>query len=227
MATREPCATDEWYHCYNRGVDKRRVFDHRRDYERFMSLLYLSNGTKTETVSERFKVDLRSILSDTHVDRGEPLVDIGVFALMPTHVHLLLRQVQDNGIARFMQKVFTGYTMYFNGRNDRTGSLFGGTYKAKHIRDDRYLKQVVPYILLNPAELFAPEWKRGKCDVRRLNREVLAYPYASTGEFFNANKSRMGRITGTALKEYYDSLPSFGKMMQDARVYSADAPPEV
>ncbi|MDO8514549.1 MAG: transposase [bacterium] len=227
MATREPCVTDEWYHCYNRGVDKRRVFGHRRDYERFMSLLYLSNGTKAETVSERFKVDLQSILADKHVDRGEQLVDIGAFALMPTHVHLLLRQLQDNGIARFMQKVFTGYTMYFNSRNDRTGSLFSGTYKAKHIRDDRYLKQVVPYILLNPAELFAPEWKRGKCDIRMLRREILAYPYASVDEFFHANKTGLGRITTASIKEYYDALPSFGAMLRDARAYYADLPPEV
>jgi len=227
MATREPCVTGEWYHCYNRGVDKRKVFGQHRDYERFMSLLYLSNGTKTETISERFKIDLQSILADKSVDRGEQLVEIGVFALMPTHVHILLRQREDNGIARFMQKLFTGYTMYFNSRNERTGSLFSGTYKAKHIGDDRYLKQVVPYILLNPADLFAPEWKRGKCDVRTLRREILAYPYVSVREFFSDSNKEQGRITSASIREYYDTLPSFGAMFEDARAYYADLPPEV
>ena len=226
MATREPCVTDEWYHCYNRGVDKRKVFAQRDDYERFMGLLYVCNGTKTETISDQYRKDLQSLLTDGAVVRGDPLVDIGAFSLMPSHVHLLLRQLQDGGIARFMQKVFTGYTMYFNVRNERTGSLFGGTYKAKHIDDDRYLKQVVPYVLLNPAELIDSRWKKGKGNPEKIKRVLLEYPYASARTFFG-QESPLKSIAGTSLHEYYDRVPSVSEMIHEAHEYYRSESPEV
>src|SRR3989344_4325378 len=120
MANRVPFSTKEWYHCYTRGVDKRVVFEEPKDYERFLALLYLSAGTKIARVSDRRDPSLSSILGDGHIDRGKLLVEIGAYALMPTHPPLLVRQAQDGGIARFMQKVLTGYTMYFNLKYKRT-----------------------------------------------------------------------------------------------------------
>lgn len=218
MTAHEPCATDEWYHCYNRGVDERIVFQKNRDYERFVSLLYACNGTKIERISERFKTDLMSLLADTSVDLGEPLVDIGAYALMPTHVHLVLKQLQDSGIARFMQKVFTGYTMYFNSRNERTGALFAGTYKAKRIDDDRYLKQVVPYVLLNPLELFDSTWKRGGGNLKVLERQLMEYPFSSVRAFLRRDCPER-KIAGTSIYDYYDRLPDLPSMMRDAHEY--------
>src|SRR3989344_2853321 len=132
MATRNPCSTGEWYHCYNRGVDKRVVFTEPDDYQRFITLLYTCNGTKQVWISNPTYHNLSSFLEDD-IDRGGPLVEIGAYALMPNHPHLVLKQMMDNGIARFMQKVFTGYTMYFNIKNERTGALFAGTYKYRHV----------------------------------------------------------------------------------------------
>jgi len=218
--------TEEWYHCYNRGVDKRRVFESKADYERFMSLLYVSNGDNTEAISDRYRRDLRSILASDPQERGKPLVEIAAFSLMPTHVHFVLQQLQDGGIAKFMQKVFTAYTMHFNARRDRTGALFAGTYKAKHIDDDRYLKQVIPYVILNPAELFEPKWKQGKCDIKKMRTQILEYPYSSAREFFSRDPLAR-KITGPVIEEYYDSLPDLSQMLQDARDYYREYSPEV
>ncbi len=226
MATRAPCVTDEWYHCYNRGVDKRKVFESKADYERFTALLYVSNGDKTEAISDRYRRDLQSILAGDPAERGRPLVDIAAFSLMPTHVHLVLQQLQDGGIARFMQKVFTGYTMHFNARRERTGALFAGTYKAKHIDDDRYLKKVIPYVILNPAELFEPKWKQGKCDVRKVRAQLLEYPYSSVKEFFSKDATAQ-KITGAGIREYFDRMPNLTEMLRDAQDYYREYSPEV
>ena len=226
MATREPCVTEEWYHCYNRGVDKRIVFERPAQYERFVSLLYACNGTRSEVISERFKKDLKSLLNDTSVDRGDPLVDIGAFCLMPTHVHLVIKQLCDGGVARFMQKVFTGYTMYFNVRNERTGALFAGTYKARHIDRDEYLKQVIPYVLLNPLELFDPTWKSGGGNLKILEKQLTSYPYSSIRAFLQRNCPER-RITGSALYDCYDRLPNLATMMHDAKEYYQSLPREV
>ena len=224
MATRLPCTTDEWYHCYNRGVDKRIVFRHTRDYERFLALLYTSNGNKSDTISSRFNLDLRSILAEKD-DRGDALVDIAVYCLMPSHVHLVLKQLVDGGIAKFMQKVFTAYTMYFNSRSARTGALFAGTYKAKHIDSDRYLKCVVPYVLLNPIELLQPKWKEGVRDLVAAKKQLLEYQFSNAASFAG-RESLTTKIMGTAIRDHYDRLPTLGQMLKDATEYHREYSPE-
>lgn len=79
----------------------------------------------------------------------DPLVEILAYCLNKNHYHLLLKQVADNGISKFMQKIGTGYTMYFNQKNKRMGALFAGRFKSKHVDTDSYLHHVGVYVNLN------------------------------------------------------------------------------
>ncbi len=137
----------EYYHVYNRGVEKRIIFDNEFDYQRFLLLLVLVNDEKS--------VEIQQLVRDYTIpeligQKRKPLVSIVSFCLMPNHYHLILRETSEAGISKFMHKLGTGYTLYFNVKNDRSGSLFQGTYKAKHIEDDRYLRYLFEYIHLNP-----------------------------------------------------------------------------
>lgn len=219
------CATGEWYHCYNRGTDKRIVFENTADYDRFLTLLYVSNGTTPIRISDQRKHDLHSFLENEHLDRGEPLVEIGAYALMPNHPHLVLKQIADGGIARFMQKVFTGYTMYFNLKNNRTGALFAGTYKSRHVSDDQYMKQVIPYVLLNPVELFVRKLEKREFDISPIERKLLAYPYSSLPDFLGSKRLE-NKIVGS-LDEYYDTKPTLDEMLFEAISYRQEHPTEV
>jgi len=78
---------------------------------------------------------------------------------MPNHFHLLLNQKREGGIVKFMQKLGTGYTMYFNTKNKRDGVLFQGAFKSIPIESDEYLIYLSSYIHLNPVELKEPRWK--------------------------------------------------------------------
>src|SRR3989344_897212 len=218
MATRGALALGEWYHCFNRGVDKRRVFQSRFDYERFLALMYVCNGTNDNAVSNRRDTSLRAILEDPQLDRGKPIVEIGAYALMPNHPHFILREIQEGGIALFMQKLFTGYTMYFNKKHERTGALFSGAFKSKHIHNDTYLKHVVAYVLLNPAELFEPKWKQGIANVKGLEKKLLLYSYASTADFFGRERPE-GKIATFPISEFYDDPPTLSELLEDARAY--------
>lgn len=224
MATREACVTGEWYHCFNRGVDKRIVFDEDGDYRRFVTLLYTSNGSRPVRISDSFHPDLDALLRK-NIDRGTPLVEIGAYALMPNHPHLAVRQVADNGIARFMQKVFTGYTMYFNLKYQRTGALFAGTYKAIRVSDDDYFKQLIPYVLLNPAELFEPRWKEGVADLEKLEKQLRAYRYSSLPDFLGETRPESKIVS--SLDEYYDLRPTLPGMLTDAHLFYRERAPEV
>jgi len=81
---------------------------------------------------------------------------------MPNHFHLLVVQKKDKGITRFMRKMGTGYTNYFNTKYDRVGPLFQGNFKAKIVGKDEYLLHLADYIHLNPVEIIRPKWKDGE-----------------------------------------------------------------
>lgn len=178
--------TREFYHIYNRGVEKRIIFQNISDYKRFLALLYLANSNETIQFRNNFsKTTLDEILKQ---DRGEPLVAIGTYCLMPNHFHLLLTPLVDGGISKFMLKLQTGYSMYFNKKNDRVGSLFQGVFKSQHIDDDIYLRYVYSYIHLNPAKLKNSEWKtQSKSFLKQLKNFIAKYPYSSLQEYLSEN----------------------------------------
>lgn len=198
------------------------MFEDVADYERFLTLLYVSNGTNPIRISDQRTGSLSMFLEDKSIDRAEPLVEIGAYALMPNHPHLILKQVSDNGIARFMQKVFTGYTMYFNLKNKRTGALFAGTYKSLHIPDDQYFKQVVSYVLLNPAELFSNDWKKGTVNLSQIREPLLAYRFSSLPDFLGLK--RLENKIVSELDEYYDERPTLDGILSDAISYCQENP---
>lgn len=147
VSIRVQSVSDEYYHVYNRGVDKRVVFADQHDYRRFLLLLLLSNDVTSVEIARSIR-DFS--ISELIQKPRQPLVLISAISLLPNHYHLLVSPVVDGGVSKFMQKVATGYTMYFNKKSERSGALFQGKYKIKHAEEDRYLKYLFEYIHLNP-----------------------------------------------------------------------------
>jgi REP element-mobilizing transposase RayT len=172
----------EYYHLYNRGVDKRNTFSAPAEYRRFMAYLVAVNSPATAPI--RYAVATKNLQGLALEIGGSRLVAIGAFCLMPNHFHLYVTPVVDNGISKFMQRLQTAYTMYFNEKHRRSGALFQGTFKAQHIDTDAYAKYLFSYIHLNPAKLKDPQWKeRGPRDIGRLRDFLCTYPYSSLQEY--------------------------------------------
>ncbi len=150
-------ANGYYYHVYNRGVDKRKIFLGRQHYYRFLHGLYEFNNQKA-TINFNWRFNYQSPASIVEKGR-ELLVDIICFSLMSNHFHLILRQVTEGGISKFMQKLGTGYAKYFNQTYQRTGALFEGRFKAILIEKEEYLVHLSRYIHLNCVELIEPTWK--------------------------------------------------------------------
>ena len=214
-------APDEWYHCYTRGVDKRKLFLSVRDYERYQMLLYAGNNTKALHVSNlATRHQGPALMTVLQRERGEQLVDIGAYCLMPNHVHLLLREQIKGGISLFMQKVGTGYTMYFNKKLNRTGALFSSRFKALHVADDQYFQRVVNYIHANPAEIYEPRWKEGVIRQRaRLKKLLLAYRFSSLPDYEGDRGVISEIINRSAVLELDQQHPSLKTLMDDAAIY--------
>lgn len=137
-------AEREFYHVYNRGNSKQVIFKNEDDFERFKKLLYIANNTNRFVMRDFEDVN---IFDD---QRDAMLVHIGAYCLMTNHLHLLLTPITTNGIPKFMLKLATAYVSYFNKKYQRTGGLFEGSYKAKFVDSDQYLKYLFSYIHLNP-----------------------------------------------------------------------------
>lgn len=218
MGNRKPLVPEEWYHCYNRGVDKRKVFFDTSDYERFLMLLYVSNGTEITHLSNFRQKRLDDILTDQSIIRGENLVSIGGYCLMPNHVHVIPQQLADKGISLFMQKVFTGYTLYFNKKYNRTGPLFAGVFKSKHLYDDRYLKRALSYVHMNPIELFEKRWKEGVGDITSIEKRLRTYEHSSLVDFMGSARAHQN-ILGASVHTLFERKPAVKEMLADAKQY--------
>ncbi len=211
MQRKTPFVKGEHYHLYNRGVDKRTIFSFLSDYKRFLMLLYLANSSEDVRIDNVLKT--HSFEEVFVRERAEPLIAIGAFCLMPNHFHILATPLTENGLTKFMLKLQTGYSMYFNTRNERTGSLFQGPFKSEHAENDRYLKYLFSYIHLNPAKLKDARWK-DKIGMKpsSLRSFVEAYPYSSLKEYLTDSHTI---TTPGAFPDYFSSKTELTKHLTD------------
>lgn len=140
----------EYCHVYNRGVDKRDIFHNTQDLQRFLESMNIFNTQKpTGSLTEKIKV-LQNHEGVGHLDdSGDKLVAIVAYSLLPNHFHFLLKQNVEGGISEFMKRLLGGYTNYFNIENQRSGSLFQGKYKYKHLDTDNYFRNIFYYATFN------------------------------------------------------------------------------
>ena len=138
-----------YYHICNRGVDKRKVFLEKWDYVRFLEGMKYFNQIKP--VGSLYSLGLLSgsAANEAAEPLGEPLVEILAYYLNPNHFHLLLQQKVNNGISEYLHKLLGGYTGYFNRKNNRSGSLWQGAYKAKEIKSTDVLQKLTVYVNCN------------------------------------------------------------------------------
>ncbi|MDD5738834.1 MAG: transposase [Candidatus Pacebacteria bacterium] len=119
-------------------------------------------------------------------DKRDGFVDVLAFCLMPNHLHLLLRQVQDNGISRFMQKLGAGYASYFKEKYQlqNKGYFFQGRFRAVRIENDEQLKTVFVYIHTNPIALIEPGWKEnGIRNIEKVIEFLENYKWSSYQDY--------------------------------------------
>lgn len=146
---------DGYYHIYNRGVEKRTIFENEQDYKVFLNYLKysLSPPPKPDEITKIFTLQG---LPFKGISR-QPInfldkIELIAYCLMPNHFHLIIHQVDDSSLRSFMSSLSTRYSMYFNKKYNRVGSLFQSVYKAVMITKEDYLLHLSRYIHLNPSE---------------------------------------------------------------------------
>ncbi len=141
------------YHIYNRGVDNRDIFLEPQDYHTFIQLLAFYLGPYALENRPGFKGDKPSIAKHKQAMNLHQQVQLLAYCLLPNHFHLLVKQTDPHGITQLMRRVGVNYSMYFNSKYHRRGSLFESIYKATIVEGREMILHLTRYIHLNPLSL--------------------------------------------------------------------------
>ena len=211
-----PLVSSEYYHVYNRGNGKNQIFFDDEDYKRFIKLLFVCNSDR--------KFNFRDDLIEKNIDaldfeRGNQLVYIGAWVLMPNHFHLYItpkpnaRRLAGNSVTYFMHRVLTAYSKYFNARYKRTGSLFEGKFKSIHVNKDTQAKYLFSYIHLNPLKLVDSNWNknRSKASILKFIIFLDSYKWSSYLDYMEIIRSENKILDRIDFIDYFETKKSFQK----------------
>ena len=155
-------ANGEIYHVYNRTVANEETFSNSRGISRALDLIQYYKYASNLRFSFFNKLPPEAKGEYLKSTKRAALVEIYAYALMPIHFHLLVKQISDKGIEKFLSNFQNGYARYYNIRNKRFGALFQRPFKAKHVSTDEELLHLSRYIHLNPVTSYITEFENLK-----------------------------------------------------------------
>lgn len=197
---------NSFYHIYNRGVEKRNIFMDDQDYH--VILQYLKDAflpppdPKTLLKNVSFKGSTFKGIS-RQVKNFATDIDLVAYCLMPNHFHFLIKQYRKDSIRRFMQSLATRYSMYFNKKYSRVGTLFQGIYKAVIVSQESYLLHLTRYIHRNPLK----------------HTKNLHTAYSSYGEFLGIRKTKW--IKPAAILSFFNNNKMSLSMIKKPNSYKS------
>ena len=126
---------DEYYHVVVRAVGDTVVFENESDFFRGIFCIYEFNTLKPVQIRDKLKSRKKHLRpTSVNLDDRDKIVDVLAFSFMPNHLHLILKQLKDNGITEFMKKVNGGYAKYFNTKYQRMGHLIQQISSSSYCR---------------------------------------------------------------------------------------------
>lgn len=197
-----PLVNGEIYHLINRGVASQPIFLTKRDFERcLLTMFYYQNPIQAVSYSHLIRFPRQKNKIEA------PPVEILTYCLMPNHFHLLVKQIQENGITTFIRKLTNSYSKFFNTKNKRKGPLFEGRFRAVLIETNEQLLHVNRYIHLNPYSSYLVKTKN----------QLLSYPFSSLPEYLNPQA--LPKCTKEIILSQFKNISSYKEFLLDQADY--------
>lgn len=217
MYRKVPLIKGEHYHIYSRGVERRKIFLNPKDYDRFWGLLYIMNQNvpfKMDNFLQLHKNNLKDIFKEK---REKTLVSVLGYCLMPNHFHLILYEHTEGGISKFMAKLLTGYSMYFNIKYERSGPLFTRPFRSEHIESESQYMWIFSYIHLNPLSITEKGWKEnGVKNKKEAEKFLEKYEFSSYQDFLDTPRLASSIIDFSLVPEYLKLIKLDFKLYEQA-----------
>lgn len=203
-----PIVSNQIYHIYNRGIDRRPTFTDKREYERALETIRYYRFkdlplrlSKFITLDDKRKAEILQIINES-----KQLIKIISFNLMPNHFHFLLRQEEEKGISTFLSNFQNSYTRYFNTKHNRDGSLFLDQFKAVLVETDEQLIHLSRYIHLNPYTSFV---------IKKIE-DLRIYPYSSFPMYLTKSPDFVDK---DLILKNFRNISEYGKFVFDQGDY--------
>lgn len=194
-----PFINGEFYHLYNRGLEKQDIFTNQSDYSRFIESLFYYQIENPKPKFSTYK-----LIKTFPINTNKKIVEIVCFCLMPNHFHLLVKQSKDGGISEFMRRFIHSYTKYRNVKYKRQGPIFPAMFKTVRIESDEQLTHISRYIHLNPLVAYL---------VKNLNY----YPWSSYSNFIGLSENQF--IAKDKILKFFSSPQAYEKFVLDQEDY--------
>jgi len=191
------------YHVYNRGVEKRTIFVDTQDYVMFRHYLRAYLLPTDHPSQKKLPPSLQRVPRDYDLFRR---VELLAYCLMPNHFHLIIRQLDEKGMAEFVKRLSNAYVAYFNRRYGRVGSLFQGPYRAALLKADADLLQLTRYVHRDPLELLSGQGLSLLED----------YPYSSYPEYLGRRQTDW--LHSEAILDYLPPAATYQQFVEDESV---------
>lgn len=169
-----------YYHIYNRGVEKRLIFQDAQDHSVFLSYLKDYLLLKDTETLQKTLANLSASLQEKskalkllRLNNFFGEISLLAYCLMPNHFHFLIKQKTVGLVDKFMNSLCTRYTMYFNRKYKRVGSLYQDVYKAVLVTTDEQLLHLSRYI---HKQAISPQSPQGDALQRESNMQPCSYP---------------------------------------------------
>lgn len=181
----------EFYHVYNRGVGKMNIFIDEEDYNFFLNRLFES--VHPEMLKNLKFTPRRKLLPENSFE-------LTAYCLMPNHYHILIKQIDDLPISLLMSKVCTSYSMYFNKKYERVGSLYQDIFKCVRVESNAQLLWLSAYIHNNPVK-------------SKIVNDPFSYKWSSAKEYLDSSTKNM--CSKSVIMEQISNKTHYKKLLSD------------
>lgn len=202
-------ANNQIYHVFNRGVERRNVFTSKRDYKRAIETIKYYQLKLPPYKLSKFLIQNQQTLEELRAQNTDFCVEIIAYCLMPNHFHLVLKQLTDKGISKFISNFTNSYTRYFNTKNVRNGHLFQGAFKAVRVESDEQLVHLSRYVHINPVISY----------LIKVN-DLVSYEYSSLSEYLGLNNQ--GFCNTELVMNSFSEPKDYRKYLEDQISYIRD-----
>ncbi len=207
MYRKKPFVENEYYHVYSRGVEKRKIFLDTKDHHRFIALLYIMNQDMSFRMDNFLQMHKNNLSEIFKEKREKTLVSILGYCLMPNHFHIILYEHTEGGISKFMGKLLTAYSMYFNTKYERSGPLLTRPFRSEHIDNEPQYMYIFSYVHLNPISIIEKNWKEEGVKNKKDAEEFLKnYRYSSHLDFLDKNRPESIIVDFSLIPEYIKDM---------------------